>query len=237
MALKIFVFISWTLKINFTLDYINVLYLCFLTSYLRLLNTLMFSLSALAGKFVGWIYLILICCCLTTQLCPPLCDPMDCSTLGFPVFHHLLELAQTHVHWISDAIQPSLSLWSPSPPAFSSSNLLLLPSSLCIPVVVKAGPFEAEQHTSQPGPATEFSGHSKIKIQKPLIQKWRLYVWQKKSIKPSAAAKRGLVACTVLCPGSQPCLHLHTGVLTSPLVVRDVSLHSIIVEAGFWVVL
>lgn len=59
-------------------------------------------------------------------------------------------------------------------------------------------------------------------------------MWQKKSIKPSAAAKCGLVACTV---GSQPCLHLHMGVLTSPLVVRDVSLHSIIVEAGFWVVL
>ena len=36
-----------------------------------------------------------------------LCDPMDYSTLGFPVLHHLPELAQTHVHWVSDAIQPS----------------------------------------------------------------------------------------------------------------------------------
>ena len=38
------------------------------------------------------------------QSCPALCDPMDCSTPGFPVFHSLLELAQTHVHRVSDAI-------------------------------------------------------------------------------------------------------------------------------------
>ena len=47
------------------------------------------------------------------------CDPMDCSTPGFPVHHQLLELAQTHIHWVSDAIQPSHSLSSPSPPNFS----------------------------------------------------------------------------------------------------------------------
>ena len=39
--------------------------------------------------------------------CPTLCDPMDCSTPGFPVLHQLLELAQTHVHRVGDAIQPS----------------------------------------------------------------------------------------------------------------------------------
>ena len=50
------------------------------------------------------------------------CDPMDCSTPGFPVHHQLLELAQAHVHWISDAIQPSHPLSSPSPPAFSLSQ-------------------------------------------------------------------------------------------------------------------
>ena len=44
---------------------------------------------------------------------------MDCSTPGFSVLHHLLELAQTHVHWVSDAIQPSCPLLSPSPPAFN----------------------------------------------------------------------------------------------------------------------
>ena len=51
-----------------------------------------------------------------------LCDPMDCSTPGFPVLHHLPGLAQTHVHWISDAIQPSHPLTSPSPPAFNLSQ-------------------------------------------------------------------------------------------------------------------
>ena len=42
------------------------------------------------------------------QLCPTLCDPMNCSTPGLPAHHHLLEFTQTHVHWVSDAIQPSL---------------------------------------------------------------------------------------------------------------------------------
>ena len=51
-----------------------------------------------------------------------LCDPMDCSTPGFPVHHQLPELTQTHVHWVGDAIQPSHPLSSPSPPAFNLSH-------------------------------------------------------------------------------------------------------------------
>ena len=51
-----------------------------------------------------------------------LCNPMDCSTAGFPVLHYLLELAQTHVHCVSDAIQPSHPLSAPSPPAFNLSQ-------------------------------------------------------------------------------------------------------------------
>ena len=54
-----------------------------------------------------------------TQLCPTLWDPMNCSTLGFPVYHQLPELAQTHVHRVGDAIQPSHPLLSPSLPAFN----------------------------------------------------------------------------------------------------------------------
>ena len=50
-----------------------------------------------------------------------LCDPVDCSTPGFPVHHQLPELAQTHVHQVGDAIQPSHPLSSPSPPAFNLS--------------------------------------------------------------------------------------------------------------------
>ena len=66
-----------------------------------------------------------------TQSCPTLCDPIDCSTPGFPVHHPLLELAQTHVHWVSDAIQPSHSLLSPSPP-FPSIRVFWNVSVLCI---------------------------------------------------------------------------------------------------------
>ena len=47
---------------------------------------------------------------------------MDCSTPGFPVHYQLLELAQTHVHWVGGAIQPSHPLSSPSPPAFKHSQ-------------------------------------------------------------------------------------------------------------------
>ena len=53
------------------------------------------------------------------QSCPTLCDPMDCSTSGFPVHHQLLELAQTDVHPVGDAIQPSHALSAPYPPAFN----------------------------------------------------------------------------------------------------------------------
>ena len=47
------------------------------------------------------------CCSSTAQSCPTLCDPMDCSTPGFPVLHHLPEISQVHVYWASDVIQPS----------------------------------------------------------------------------------------------------------------------------------
>ena len=51
------------------------------------------------------------------QSCLTLCDPMNCSTPGLPVHHHLPEFTQTHIHWVGDAIQPSHPLSSPSPPA------------------------------------------------------------------------------------------------------------------------
>ena len=50
---------------------------------------------------------------LVTQSCPTLSDPMDCSTPGFPVHHQLLDLAQTHVHQVSDAILCRLLLLPP----------------------------------------------------------------------------------------------------------------------------
>ena len=57
-------------------------------------------------------------CCSVAKSCPTICDPVECSTPGFPVLHYLLEFAQTHVHWVSDAIQPFILCFP----------LLLLPS-------------------------------------------------------------------------------------------------------------
>ena len=57
-----------------------------------------------------------------TQSCPILRNPMYRSTPGLPVYHQLLEFTQTHIHWVSDAIQPSHLLSSPSPSAFNLSQ-------------------------------------------------------------------------------------------------------------------
>ena len=56
------------------------------------------------------------------QLCPPLCNPMNCSTPGLPVHHQLPEFTKTHVHWVGDAIQPPHSLSSPFPSALDLSQ-------------------------------------------------------------------------------------------------------------------
>ena len=57
-----------------------------------------------------------------TQSCLTLCDPMNCSMPGLPVHHQLPEFTQTHIHRVSDAIQPSHPLSSPSPPAPNPSQ-------------------------------------------------------------------------------------------------------------------
>ena len=72
--------------------------------------------------------LYLLVCCSVTQSCPTLCNPMDCSMPGFPVFCYLPELTQTHVHWVGDPIQPS----HPSVVPFSFSQSF--PSSGSFPV-------------------------------------------------------------------------------------------------------
>ena len=61
------------------------------------------------------------CCCSVAKLCLTFCHPTNCSTPGFPILHYLLEFLQTHVLWVSDAIQPSHSL---SPPSSLALNLL-----------------------------------------------------------------------------------------------------------------
>ena len=76
-----------------------------------------FHLSTLKIKFC-LIYLTLSSVQFT-QSCLTLCDPRDCSMPGLPVHHRLLEFTQTHVHWVSDAIQPSHPLSSHSLSTFS----------------------------------------------------------------------------------------------------------------------
>ena len=74
------------------------------------------------------------------QLCPTLCDPMDCSTPGFPVHHQLVEIAQTHVHRLSDAIQPTI---------LSS----VVPFSSCLQSFPESGSFPMSQFFAEGGPS------------------------------------------------------------------------------------
>ena len=87
--------------------------------FVMIFNTPQLIKKTLPLLFLSWD--LLPSCCSVAESCLALCDPMDCSTPGFPVFHCVLEFAQTHVHWVSDAIQPSHPLLSPSPPAFNLS--------------------------------------------------------------------------------------------------------------------
>ena len=66
---------------------------------------------------MDWMDLLAVQIRSVAQSCPTLCNPMNRSMPGLPVHHQLLELTQTHVHRVSDAIQPSHPLSSPSPPA------------------------------------------------------------------------------------------------------------------------
>ena len=92
------------------------------------LNCLIMLIAYLSTSFCPWgmdtlvLELMLIYCCSVTKLCQALCDPMDCSTAGFPVLYHLPEFAQSHVHWVGDAIQPSHPLSPPSPLVFDLSQ-------------------------------------------------------------------------------------------------------------------
>ena len=78
------------------------------------------------------------CCCLVAKFCPTLCDPMDCSTPGFPVLHYLLEFVQTHGYYVGDAIQPSVS----------SSVVLFSP---CLQSLLASGSFLMSQFFTSSG--------------------------------------------------------------------------------------
>ena len=72
------------------------------------------------------------CCCSVTKLCATLCDPMDCSTPGFPALHYLPDFAHTHVQWVNDAIQPSHLPLSVLPSIFPSIRVFSNELAFCI---------------------------------------------------------------------------------------------------------
>ena len=65
---------------------------------------------------------VVCCCCSVTQSCLTLHDPMDCSMPDFPVLHYLLELAQTHIHWVNDTISSSVNPFFSCPQFFPASE-------------------------------------------------------------------------------------------------------------------
>ena len=90
------------------------------------------------------------------QLCPALCDPMDCSMPGLPIHHQPGEFTQTHVPWVDDAIQPSHPLSSPSSPAFNLfKHQDLFQWVTSSHEVVKVLEFQLQHQSSQWTPRTE----------------------------------------------------------------------------------
>ena len=95
-----------------------------------------------------------------TQSCPTLCDPMDGSTPGLPVHHHLPEFTQTHFHWVRDAIQPS------HPLVPFSSHLQSFPASGSFPVsqFFTSGGQSIGVSASAISPSNEYSGLISIRM-------------------------------------------------------------------------
>ena len=94
----------------------------------------LFCKSAQKGRRRGWkecktLNKLLSSVQSVAQSCPTLCDSMNCSTPGLPVHHQPPGFTQTHIHWVSDAIQPSHPLLSPSPPAPNPSQQESFPMS------------------------------------------------------------------------------------------------------------
>ena len=89
------------------------------------------------------------------QSCLTLCDPMNCSTPGLTVHHQLLESTQTHVHSVSDAIQPSHPLWSPSPTYNLSQHQGLFQWVSSSHEVAKVLEFQLQHQSFQRTPRTD----------------------------------------------------------------------------------
>ena len=105
---------------------------------------------------VLYIYVTSIQFSSVAQSCPTLCDPMNCSTPDLPVHHQLPEFTQTHVHRVSDAIQPSHPWSSPSPPAPNpSQHQSLFQWVSSSHEVAKVLEFQLEHHSFQRNPRAD----------------------------------------------------------------------------------
>ena len=97
-----------------------------MTPYMTTEKTMCLTMHTFVSKVISLLFNTLPrhkdCCCLVTQSCPAICDPMDCSMPGFPVLHHLPQFARTQVHCVCNAIQPSHPLVLPSSPALNLSQ-------------------------------------------------------------------------------------------------------------------
>ena len=117
-------------------------YSSFSTINLELFLSLKYTFVVIYTSSQFYINIVLLqtsfnfCCCSLAKPCLALCNLMDCSTTVFPVFHYHPEFAQTHVHWVNYAIQPSHPLSLPSPPhppqSFPKSGFFSSELGLCI---------------------------------------------------------------------------------------------------------
>ena len=115
--------LNWT-ELNVNVE-LNIYSFWFCMSFFKYFKPMPFIFSWSLTCFETSKVRVCVCMCAESlQSCPTLCDPMDCSTPGFPVHHQLPQLAQTHVHWVGDAIQSFHPLSPLSPPAFNLSQHL-----------------------------------------------------------------------------------------------------------------
>ena len=144
--------------------------------------------------------------CSVTQSCPTL-QPPDCSTPGFPVLHHLPELAQTQVHWVSDTIQ--------------SSHPLCVPFSSCLQSFPESESFPMSQFFVSGGPSIGASASGSVLPMN--IQEWFPLGWTGWISLQSKGLSRVFLNTAVQKHqffGSQPSLqsnsHIHTWLLEKP---------------------
>ena len=184
-------------------------------------------------------------CCLVAKLCPVVCIPMDCSMPGFPVLH-LLDRAQTHVHWVGDAIQWSHPLFPPSPFVFNLSQYQgLLQWVTSFHQVAKILELQLQY---QPSPAPQYesisssvlsllygpiltSVHEQWKnhrfgIFRSLLAKWCLWLWYAKSVMTLLPRSRPLLISRLQSPcsdfGTQGEKNWHSFLDTFPPICLEV---------------